>query len=236
MPLKTTLPRQDCRQCDHRTSRLFCNFAAPALAEYDSIGQLLTIPRGATLFREGCIADRVFVLCSGRVKLSCLSVGGKTMNLRIALAGDVLGLSAVLSGTSFEVSAETLESTAFKVIRQKEFLLFLAHQGEGSLHAATSLAAEYKAAFAEARRFALAESVAGRLAGLFLDWGRAESCGRPDMRFTMALTHDELANFTATTRETITRSIKKFQVEKLIAIHGSSIHILRPEQLGELCA
>ncbi len=56
------------------------------------------------------------------------------------------------------------------------------------------------------------------------------------MRFTMALTHEELANMVGSSRETVTRMLGRFRRDKLIEIRGPSIHILSPDQLEELSA
>jgi CRP/FNR family cyclic AMP-dependent transcriptional regulator len=213
---------------------MFCNLASEALADFDAIGTSVTLPKGAILFREGDIGDRVHILCDGKVKLSCASSDGRTLNLKIALAGDVLGLSGVISGTNFEVTAEALEPVSVKLIRKAEFLPFLERHGEASMHAAKALSEEYKSAYSDARRLALSSSVSGRLAGLLLDWGRLASCGKGEMRFNMVLTHDDLANFSGTSRETITRALSKLQKDKVIAIHGASVHILLPERLAKL--
>ena len=50
------------------------------------------------LFVEGQAPRGIFVLCKGRVKLSICSTDGKTLILKIAEAGEVLGLSASVSG------------------------------------------------------------------------------------------------------------------------------------------
>jgi CRP/FNR family transcriptional regulator len=175
-------------------------------------------------------------LCEGKVKLSCASSEGKTLNLRIALAGDVLGLSAVVSGSPFEVTAEALEPVSLKTIRKAEFLPFLDRHGEASLHAAKALSEEYRAVYSDARRLALCGSVPGRIAGLLLDWGRSAACGRAGMHFNMVLTHDDLANFTGTSRETVSRTLGRLQKENLIRINGAAVHILLPEKLEELAS
>jgi CRP/FNR family cyclic AMP-dependent transcriptional regulator len=56
------------------------------------------------------------------------------------------------------------------------------------------------------------------------------------MRFTMALTHEELANLAGTSRETVTRALGKFQKEGLIEIHGSSFRVVSPSGLEVLCS
>ncbi len=225
-----------CAHCEHRSQRMFCNLSEAALADFDSIGTPITLPKGAILFREQDAGDGVLVLCSGQVKLSCTSREGKVLILKIAVPGDVLGLGAVISGSRFELTAETIEPVQLKKIRRDDVLAFLERHGEASMHAAKALSAEYKSAFFDARRLALSGSAAGRLAGVLLDWGRAASCGKPEMRFTMALTHEDLASLAGTSRETVTRALGQFKKEKLIEIHGSSLHILEPDRLAQLSA
>lgn len=224
----------DCQKCGWRPRHMFCNLAPEALADFDSIGTSISLPKGAILFHEGTPGDRVQILCEGRVKLSCASSDGKTLNLKIALAGDVLGLSGVISDGPFEVTAEAMEPVAVKVIRKSEFMPFLERHGEASMRAAKLLSEEYKSAYLDARRLALSSSISGRLAGLLLDWGRLASCGDREMRFNMVLTHDDLAQFTGTSRETITRALGKLQRDNLIAIRGATVHILQPKKLAEL--
>ena len=226
----------DCQHCGWRPSRMFCDLAPAALADFDAIGKSEVLPRGSILFHEGDPGDRVFILCDGKVKLSCSSVGGKILNLKIALARDVLGLSGVISNGPFEVTAEALEQVSLKQIYRADFIPFLERHGEASMHAAKALSEEYKSAFTDARRLALSSSVSGRVAGLLLDWGRTASCGSGQMRFNMVLTHDDLASFTGTSRETITRALSKLQKDNFITINGASVNILRPEKLAELAS
>jgi len=215
---------------------MFCNLGADALTDFNLLGVQDHVPGGTKLFGEDERSDAVFVICTGQVKLSCTSKEGKTLILKIAVPGDVLGLSAVISGARYEVTAETIEPTQIKSIRRGEFIAFVEKHGEASLHSAKALSEEYKAAFVDARRLALSGSAAGRLAGVLLEWGRAASCGRPEMRFNMALTHEELASMVGSSRETVTRMLSRFKREKLIEIRGASVLILSPERLELLAA
>jgi CRP/FNR family transcriptional regulator, cyclic AMP receptor protein len=223
-----------CKTCELRSLRMFCNLDAEALAEFGSIGVQATLPKGTKIFQEDVPSSGVFVICTGQVKLSCSSKEGRTLILKIAMPGDVLGLGAVISGSRYEVTAETIEPTEIKNIRREDFLSFIQKHGEASLHAAKALSEEYKVAFFDARRLALSGSSAGRLAAVLLDWGRTASCGKPEMRFTMALTHEELANLVGSSRETVTRMLGRFKKEKLIQMRGASILILSPEKLEQL--
>jgi CRP/FNR family transcriptional regulator len=176
------------------------------------------------------------VVCSGRVKLWCESKSGRILNLKLAMSGDVLGLSAVLSGATHETSAETMNTTFLKAISREQFLGFLGRNAEGSLHAAQRLSEDYRLALLGARRLALSESASGRIAGILLDWGRAASCGKTHMRFIMTMSHGDLAEFAGTSRETVTRTLAKLQKDKTIAVRGATIHILLPIKMAELAA
>jgi len=234
--LPRILRADDCLRCEIRPSSLFCNLSPSALADYNSIGLLEKVPIRTILFREDDPGVRVLVICAGRAKLSCESQLGRILNLKLAMSGDVLGLSAVLSGKTYESTAETIETTYLKVISKGEFLGFLARQAEAGLHAAQRLSEDYRLALQSARRLALSGSALGKIAGILLDWGRAASCGRTEMRFIMAMSHDDLAEFAGTSRETVSRSLASLQKNKTIAIHGATIRILMPSKLAALAA
>jgi CRP/FNR family transcriptional regulator, cyclic AMP receptor protein len=215
---------------------MFCNLHEEALTHFNSLGVPAPKPSGARLFREGESGNTVYVVCSGQVKLSCTSKEGKTLILKIAMPGDVLGLSAAITGSPYEVTAEAIEATQIKAITRNDFLDFLQKHGEASLHSAKLLSNEYKDAFVDARRLALSASVSGRLASVILEWGRAAACGKPEMKFNMRLTHEELADMIGSSRETVTRVLNRFKKERLIEINGVSVRIVSPEKLEMLIA
>ena len=99
---------ENCLACPHREERLFCNLPDAGVKSLASITSSAAYPKGATLFVEGQPARGVFILCSGRVKLSTSSADGKTLILRIAEPGEVLGLPATVTGTCYELTAKKL--------------------------------------------------------------------------------------------------------------------------------
>jgi CRP/FNR family transcriptional regulator len=227
-------PPEDCINCEHRHLRMFCNLTPEALEDYDKIGILTGHARGAKLFTEGDAARSVFVICSGQVKISSTSRDGKVMILKIAGPGDVMGLSAVLADVPYEVTAETIEPCQVKMVRKQAFVDFLGRHGIASMHAAQSLSGEYLTVFHDAKRLALSGSAAGRLARLLLDWAHASASGKPELRFTMALTHQEVADMAGTSRETVTRLLNQFRRDQWITIKGASMTIVKPDQLEHL--
>jgi CRP/FNR family transcriptional regulator, cyclic AMP receptor protein len=225
---------EKCSDCQHRTLRLFCNLNEDALRRFDEIGDLISLPSRTVLFQEGQRASSVYVICAGQLKLSTDSRDGRTMILRLAGPGDLLGLSATLGNLAHEVTAETIEPTQLKCVPKREFLEFLDTFSEVGKKAAETLAREYHAVFLDARRLALSGSAAGRLAQLLIEWADTAACGKPELRFTMALTHEELASMAGTSRETVTRLLNQFERDHLIARRGASLTIVNPSSLSDL--
>ncbi|AXC14476.1 transcriptional regulator, Crp/Fnr family [Acidisarcina polymorpha] len=225
---------ENCTDCDQRSLRLFCNLNQEALRSFDQIGTHFTVPARTILFEESQQANGVFVICSGQVKLSTTSKEGRTMILRIAGPGDVLGLSATLNNIAHEVTAESIGPSALKSVHRQEFLHFLEEHAEVGEKAARSLAKEYHEVFLDARRLAISGSAAGRLAQLLVEWANTAACGKPELRFTMALTHEELGNMAGTSRETVTRLLNQFERDQLIVRRGSSLTIINSPGLSKL--
>lgn len=214
-----------CKDCTLRGLRMFCNLRDDALNQLDQIGVQVRYPGRVEIFRQGERARALHILCSGQVKLSTTSREGRTMILKIAWPGDVLGLSALLSEGDYEVTAETLEPCQVKTLRREEFLALIDKFSEAGRHSLESMASDYQSAFRDARRLSLAKTAASRLANVLLELARNAAWGKPEMRFTMALTHEELGNLAGLSRETVTRLLGKFQREGLLMIKGASITI-----------
>jgi CRP/FNR family cyclic AMP-dependent transcriptional regulator len=224
-----------CQDCSSRGKHLFCNMEEGALEKFDCIGTTVQFGRGGIIFREGDSCGSVHVLCSGRVKLSATSREGRTLILKIARPGEVLGLSAALAAQPYEVTAETVEPCRLKTIRRQALLDFMDRNPDASMRAARAVALEYKAAFSEVRRLALPATASGRVAGLLLDWTKENSTETaPRGRCMMPLTHEEIASMTATTRETVTRILGQLKRDQLISIRGAALTVLQPQALERL--
>lgn len=221
----------------------FSDLRGETLAQFAAIAPEISRSRGESLFIEGETPKYVFLICSGRVKLSVSSREGRTAILRIAGPGEILGLSAAMSGTSHETSAEAAELCHVKAIRVGDFLRFLQRYPDASAEATKYLLREYRVVLNNVCRLALPNTVAGRLASLLLEWLDSRhaasghdhhSNGVNERRFIVALTQEEIASMTNTSRETISRVLHQFQQDKVISIKGASMTILQPEALEQL--
>lgn len=222
----------DCVTCDVRAERAFCNLAAEALKELDAMKFTSVYPKGSLLFVEGEQARGVFILCSGRAKLTTSSAEGKTLIVKIAEVGEVLGASATILGSPYEVSAETIEPSQLNFIKREDFVRFLQSHVEVCMHTAQQLSEKYQSAQREVRSLGLSQTTAERLARLLIAWcaknGEETSRGT---RLTVLLTHEEVAQMIGTTRETVTRILSDFKKRNIIEVKGSNIFILAKQKL-----
>src|ERR1700730_6609799 len=217
---------ESCVTCPHKESRLFCNLAPAAVQRLSEITASATYPKGATLFVEGQPSRGVFILCTGHVKLSTSSSDGKTLILRISEPGDLLGLPATISGRPYEVTAEVIEPTQANFISRTDFLNFLRDHGEAALRVAQELSETYQSAFAEMRTIGLSHSAREKLARFILDWSANHKSENGSVKFSLTLTHEEIAQMIGASRETVTRLFADFKKKSLLHIKGSSVTII----------
>jgi CRP/FNR family transcriptional regulator, cyclic AMP receptor protein len=186
------------------------------------------------LFIEGQQPRGVFVLCTGKAKLSTSSTEGKTIIIKISEPGDVLGLNATISNHPYEVTAEMIEPGQANFITRDALLHFLREHGEVALRVAEQLSQNYYTAYEEIRTLALASSPSEKFAKLLLSWdsGKKQTNGSKQIKLT--LTHEEIAEMIGTTRETVSRLFSDFKKKQLLQMKGSTLVIRNKPALEKL--
>ena len=224
-----------CADCRVRGERTFCNMSDESVGTLDSIKFTGLYPKGSSLFVEGDEARGIYILCSGRAKLTTSSTEGKTLIVKIAQAGDILGASATILGKPYEVSAETIEPSQINFIKREDFMNFLGMNPEACMHAAQQLSEKYLSAQREIRSLGLSQTTSEKLGRLILDWcddgGEQTTKG---IRLKVLLTHEEVAQMIGTTRETVTRLFSDFKRRSIIDVKGSSMYITNKPLLESL--
>jgi CRP/FNR family transcriptional regulator len=86
------------------------------------------------------------------------------LTLRIAVPGEVLGLSAALSGSPYEVTAELLDNARVAMVKRKDLLSFLREHREACLHVVTLLSQDLHIAYDRVRSVGLGRSRRARSA------------------------------------------------------------------------
>jgi CRP/FNR family transcriptional regulator len=212
----------NCLNCPARDDRLFCGLSADALQKINELKSTAIYPKGATLFIEGQQARGVFILCSGKAKLSVSSQDGKTIITRICKSGDVLGLGASLVNHPHEVTAEMIESGQANFISRDSILVLSKENSEVAMRVGRQLSINYFKACEEIRMLGISRSPAEKFAKLLLSW-YPEKAMDSGAQVKVTFTHGEIAEMIGTTRETVTRLFTEFTKKKLLQRVGATL-------------
>jgi CRP/FNR family cyclic AMP-dependent transcriptional regulator len=225
---------ESCLTCKLRADRIFCNLPASALQAFENIKSATSYPPGAVLFVEGQLPRGIFVLCKGSAKLSINSPGGKTMIVKLAEPGEVLGLSATMSGKAYEVTAQAIDPCRVNFIKRDDFLKFLKDDVEVCFKVAEQLGEKYHNACKEVRLLGLSHSAAEKLAILLLEWNSRNGDTKPEPRLTLRLTHEEISQMIGTSRETVTRLFADLKKQQIVQTKGPTLVIRNTAALREI--
>jgi CRP/FNR family transcriptional regulator len=192
-----------------------------------SIGKLNSLHgRGRVLFAEGEQARGIYILRTGRAAVSISSSEGQVVMLRLAQAGDVLGLNSVLRNCSYDTTVKTLEPCRTDFIPAGELIELMQQSDAGAQAVLNILSRELTELIDRAKLLLLTQTVGGRLAKLLLVWSKkngSDSAGT--VRVDRVLTHEEIAQMICSSRETVTRMLANLSRQRVIRITSDSILI-----------
>lgn len=192
----------------------------------DRVSRKRIYPKGAVVFREGNAALGVYVLSSGRAKISISSADGKKLILRIARGGDILGLYAGLTGRPFEATAEMVEGGRVDFISRQDLLNLIERQNGSSLNLLEVFSRQFSELVEHTRIIALSESALEKLARLIMRWSNDFGERTADgIRLRILLTQEEIAQIIGASRETVTRLFSALKREQVINVKRDVIWI-----------
>lgn len=165
-----------CETCPHHGDGFFCHLSMDALKELDHLKLISAYPEGATLFMEGQEPRGAYVVCQGVVKVYTTSNDARTIILRIAGPGDVVGMNSTIRKKAYEASAETLQPCQVAFIPSDRFRELVAHFPEIAMNAAEVMSSACTVAYDQIKSLGLTGSAKEKLALFLLDLAKT---GRP---------------------------------------------------------
>lgn len=207
-----------------RTGEFFKGWSQAALEDWGALEFAHAHGANVVLFSEREEANGVYVVLDGEVRVSINSSDGRRLSLRIARKGDVLGLSSAMSGTPYEVTAETLYPARVAHIGRKDFLGFMARHPELAMNMMEELSRNVGTICHQLRNVGLSATAPEKLARLLLEWSGDQTTAA-SARVRFSLTHEEIGEFIGASRETVTRTLATFKHRRLVAFRGSMLEI-----------
>jgi CRP/FNR family cyclic AMP-dependent transcriptional regulator len=223
-----------CQNCKLRNNNSFCSLSPETVKALDQLKHVTSYPEEALVFVEGQTANGIYIICQGRAKLTTTNAEGKTLMLRIAEAGEILGLNSCISGRPQEFTVETLQPCQLAFVSRDQFLRFLNQHGDACLQAAQHLSRDCQSAYNLLRSIALSHSVGEKLARLVLEWAGDQTVASGTIRVKVTLTHEEIAQLVCSSRESVTRTLSEFKRKNILELKGSTLVVKNKAALQQL--
>ncbi len=214
---------ENCYERSYRALRKRSDICSEVVARLAAFAIPLDHSKGAALFGEGQPSRGVFILYSGRVKLFTSSAEGKTLILRFANPGEILGLAGTLSGQPYEAWAEAIQPTRTGFVERRYLVHLMRHHSELAMQVAMQLGESYCSAIAGVRVMGHSRSASQKLATFLLDWCESNRLYHDASNARLSLTHEEIAQVIGTSRETVTRLLSGFKKNGLIQWKGCNL-------------
>ena len=207
-------------------SKIPCDSPLNEIRGLDHLKVRKSYPRGTLLFAEGQKPRGIYVICEGRVKVSIASADGRTLVLRIAKPGDVLGINSVLSGRPSEATVETLGRCQMDFVSREDLQELLKRDRNACLSVAHALGNKLTGVVGHARLLFLSQSAAEKLARLLVRWCEESGKRTPEgTRIEFRLTHEEIAQIICSSRETVTRLLADLKRKQIVSWSDNAIFI-----------
>ena len=206
-----------------------------AIPGIDRVSRTRIYPRGAVVFHEGNDSRGIFVLSSGRAKVSISSADGRKLIIRIARAGEVLGLYAGLTGQPFQATAEMVEDGRVDFISRSDLMGLMWENHTLHKDLVDMFGRQFSEFVDNTRMLLLSESALEKLARLIVRWGRDFGERTSEgIRVKFLLTQEEIAQVIGASRETVTRLFSTLKRDQIIRVKRDAMWIRDSEALAAL--
>jgi CRP-like cAMP-binding protein len=234
-----------------RSSELFGGLDEAALIYILQTGRRRRARANAYLFRQGDAATTLYMLVSGRVKLSQITPEGHQVLLRVATPGETFGSIAVTAQEApdgpaddrdprdarhsrdvhYPVTAQAAESCEMLLWEGQAMMQSMERYPRlaiNALRVMTRRVQEFQDRYRELATERVERRVARALLRLARQAGRKVAGG---VLLDIALTRQDLAEMTGTTRYTVSRMLSEWEARGLVEAGRERVLIKQPHNL-----
>ncbi len=181
--------------------------------------------KNAVVIHEGDIADSLYIIERGRVKVYCSDKNGKDFVLDILEDGDYFGELALLDDDKRSASVRAMETASFRVIYKQDFNTVLDAHPNIARTLNRNLTQRIRKLTDDVKALAL-QDVYGRVAKVLTSLVEKGEDGIG--RIQEKLTQQDIADRVGASREMVARILKDLTIGEYIAIESRQILLLKP--------
>ncbi|MBF6613343.1 MAG: Crp/Fnr family transcriptional regulator [Chloroflexi bacterium] len=201
------------------------------LASIAQAGRVRRLKTGAYLFRQGAPATNLYILVAGSVKMTQLTPEGHQVLLRVASPGETIGAIATVGNARYPATAQAAEECRLLAWDSDSLLSLMErfpHLAINALRFMSRHVQEFQDRYRELATERVERRVARALLRLAGQAGRKVDGG---ILIDLALTRQDLAEMTGTTRYTVSRMLSEWEEQGVIEAGRKQVIIKRPHSL-----
>lgn len=203
---------------------LFHNLGYRELMTIKDAANIMKLPKQNILFCEGDKGDALFLILSGKVKAYLLAEDGREVVLSILSPGEIVGEMAIFDmEEKRSATVETLEDSEFLTIKGSKFIKVLETNPRISLSVIQTLSGRLRDTSARIRSLIFLDTYS-RVGRYLLDRAKTEGRELADGSILVGRpTHEDIAGFIGTSRETVSRALKELENQGLLKNVGRKV-------------
>jgi CRP/FNR family transcriptional regulator len=186
--------------------------------------------KGAIVFVEGTVPDRLGVIVDGHARASH-SGEGRSIVVETFWPGDVVGAVSAVSELAFETDIEAAERTTVAFIPVAALKALIVTEPDVAMSVINEISREWVSAVNVSKRNAM--EVHSRVASYLMDLPRT-SLGGTAYAVEIPVSRVELAALLNTTPETLSRVFRSLQDDKILESHDRMIIVAQSATLTAL--
>ncbi|MEK4974238.1 Crp/Fnr family transcriptional regulator [Niallia sp. FSL R7-0648] len=178
--------------------------------------------KGEMIIEEGDISTSLYIIHSGKVKLSKLTIQGKEQIVHLLTTGDFFGESNLFHDDMvMNLSCHALEDTKICVLKKQDFDQIMLSNPEISFKLLKTITKRLSHTEDLARTLATKDPEV-RIADMLLEF--CEKFGTEHQNtvlITLPITREEVSSYVGLTRETISRKLAKLADKDILTLIGN---------------
>lgn len=217
-----------------RNLPLFSELSIEQLRKVFAFSKVKKFQKNDFLFHEGDFYSGFYVLLKGSVKVYKITSGGRESVVHLVKPLRTFADIPLFEGSNYPANAQSLEESLVIFISKEGFLNLIKENPEISLKMLGGFAKRLKSMVDKVEDISSKE-VPNRLAKYLIKeikFSGTEKLAEPFVRLTVP--KSTIAAYLGTITETLSRSFKKLQDEKIIRVNGKTIFINDLKKLKSL--
>ncbi len=207
-----------------------------ALSEEDSralraMVLVVKLNRGERLFAEGDKGDQLYIIISGKIKLTKAAPDGRENLLSVHGPGEMFGELSLFDPVPRTASATAVTDAELAALAHDDVRTWLSSRPEVAMHLLQALAQRLRR-INEVKADLVFTDVPGRVAKALLDLAERFGVQNSDgIQVNHDLTQEELAQLVGASRETVNKALADFAARGWIQLAAKSVLVIDADRL-----